>query len=438
MVEAHAARQAVGDTDGTLRPRGVPATWSIVWLVVCGAALAAGWWLLVPHTPTGGLELAAVDPTGGLAAPDLDRIRRYGTWARPFEAASIVLPVVVVLLLGLTPAGARMTGRLGVGIRLPSLRALLIAFVVVGIAWVVSLPAVAGAQVVYDTAGSLSSDWGSWAGRQLVRLVQWWAVAALAVLAVRVSARLLRRSWWYVLTLVALVLVLGGSLASGSLVVTSSGYPSLREGQLRTDVMALADDLGVGVRDVQVVPRTPSTTTYNAYVTGVGDDHVVVLYETLLARSSRDDVRVVAAHELGHVAEHDSERRAVLAGLGAAVMTALVGAAATWRPVRRRARTQELRISDAPAVPMLIALTVAAGVLVIPVIDAASRAFEVRADLTALEATDDPAALAAVVSRSAGLYLTDPDPAWPWRILSGHPSPGERMRLAEAWAARSD
>jgi len=218
--------------------------------------------------------------------------------------------------------------------------------------------------------------------------------------------------------------------------VWESRYPALPEGQLRGDVFALAGELGVDVSDVQVAPQTATTTQYNAYVTGLGDHHVVVLYETLLLRSTPAEVWVVAAHELGHVAAGDGSRRALLASLGAMAMTALVGAAATSSRVRRRASTQQVRIADAPAVPMLIALTVAAGVLVLPVLDSASRAFELRADVTALQATDDPRALRSVVARSAVLYLDEPDPAWPWRLLSGHPSPVERVALAEAWAAR--
>jgi STE24 endopeptidase len=349
-----------------------------------------------------------------------------------------VLPVVTLLLLGLTSAGARLTTRVGAGMQLQSLRALLIAFTVVGIAWAVTLPAEAALQAVYDAAGRLAGGWPEWAVGRLLRLVEWWAIAGLAVLAIRASSRLLRRSWWVTLTLVAFVLVLAGSLLSGRLALSEPRHPSLPEGGLRTDLLALADDIGVDVTDVQVVPQSPTTTDYNAYVTGMGGDHVVVLYETLLLRSTRDEVEVVAAHELGHVRARDSERRALLAGLGAALLTALVGAAATSQQVRRRARTQSLRISDAPAVPMLIALTVAAGALVLPVLDAASRAIEVRADFTALQVTHDPPALRAVVARSAVLYLEGPHDAWPWRMLSSHPSPAERIAMADAWQARTD
>lgn len=438
MAEAHTAREEVAAADAGSPPRGVPQALPLAWAAVCLVAFAAGWWLLVPHDPAGDLRPQSVDPTAGVTSGDLERIGAYRMWTKPFEVATLVLPVAVVLLLGLTPVGARLTARIGAGVRLQALRALIIAFAVVGIAWVATLPASAALGAVSQAAGALSGGWSGWAVRRLLQLVEWWALAGAAVLGVRASARLLRRSWWWVLTLVAFALVLVGTVVFGRLTAAGTGYPSLPYGPLRDDVVALAGETGVGVSDVQVVPQTPTTTTYNAYVTGVGDTHVVVLYTTLLRRSTRAEVDVVAAHELGHVAADDSYRRALLASFGAALMTALVGAAATSGQVRRAARTRGVRVSDAPAVPMLIALTVAAGLLVTPVLDAASRAIELRADLTALQATGDPVALRAVVGRSAALYLSEPDPAWPWRMLSGHPSPAERVALADAWAAGGD
>ena len=349
MVEAYAARQVSGEGAGTAWRRGVPATWPMAWTAICLAVFVAGWWLLVPHDPIGTLQPGPVDPTAGLGAFDLDRIRVFTTWSAPFEVATAVVPVVTMLVLGLTPVGARLTARIGSTMHLQSLRALCIAIAVVAIAWAVTLPVAAGLEMVNQAAGRLSGGWSAWAVRSVVQLAEWWAIAGLAVLAVRVSARLFRRSWWCVLTLVVFVLVLAGTVLSGRLAASDTRYPSLPDGPLRSDIVAFADAVGVGVSDVQVVPETPTTTNYNAYVTGVGDDHVVVLYETLLLHSTQTEVAVVAAHELGHVAEHDSDKRALLASLAAALVTAFVGAAATRRRcdgaglVRRRCGSRTRR-----------------------------------------------------------------------------------------------
>ena len=50
------------------------------------------------------------------------------------------------------------------------------------------------------------------------------------------------------------------------------------------------------------------TTAANAYVTGLGHTKRVVLYDTLLDDFSRDETRLVVAHELGHVRYDDLPR----------------------------------------------------------------------------------------------------------------------------------
>jgi STE24 endopeptidase len=414
----------------------VPPWWPVTWALLCLGAFAVGWWLLVPHTPTAGLELGPVDPTAGLDQAELERSQRYAMWARPFEIAALVLPISAVLLVGLTPTGARWTVRIATGVRLQSLRALLVAFVVVAFAWLVTLPAEAGVEVVQQAAGTFIGGWQAWAVERFLQLLQWWAAAGAVVLLVRLAARLFRRSWWVVLTLVAFVLVLTGVFAFGRLSTVEADYPPLPNGPLRAAVLALADETGVDVTDVRVVPETVAAGQYNAYVTGFGSARVVVLHGLLVLLSSPAETEFVAAHELAHVDTNDSLQRALLAGLGAAVVTALVGATAASSWVRSRAGARHIRIADASAVPMVLALALAAGMVVVPALDAASRAFEVRADMTALAVTDDPAALRGAVSRNAQLYLNEPHPPWISRVLTGHPSTAERIALADAWETR--
>jgi STE24 endopeptidase len=238
------------------------------------------------------------------------------------------------------------------------------------------------------------------------------------------------------LTLVAFALVLTGMFAFGRLSTAEADYPPLPDGPLRDAVLGLADKTGVDVTDVRVVPETPSAGQYYAYVTGFGSDRVVVLHGLLMLLSSPAETTVVAAHELAHVDTNDSQRYAVLAGLGAALVTALVGAAAASSRVRHRAGTRRTRIADASAVPMVMALALLAGLLVMPALDAANRRFEWRADVTALESTADPAALRGVVGRAAQLYLEEPHPPWISRVLADHPSTAERIALADAWERR--
>src|SRR4051794_41742022 len=82
-------------------------------------------------------------------------------------------------------------------------------------------------------------------------------------------------------------------------------FTALPPGQTRSDVLELAEAAGVDVGEVYEVDASRRTTAANAYVNGLGHTKRVVLYDTLLERFTRDEVRLVVAHELGHVRYRD-------------------------------------------------------------------------------------------------------------------------------------
>src|SRR5581483_6978624 len=96
--------------------------------------------------------------------------------------------------------------------------------------------------------------------------------------------------------------------------------------------LELAAAAGVSVGEVYAVDASKRTTAANAYVTGLGPTKRVVLFDTLLDRYDRDEVRGVVAHELAHVRYRDVRR-------GIAYAAIVAGPAA----LRRRDSVASLR-----------------------------------------------------------------------------------------------
>ncbi len=82
----------------------------------------------------------------------------------------------------------------------------------------------------------------------------------------------------------------GGARAGGARPLFNDFTP-LPEGQTRSDVLELAAAAGVSVGEVYSVDASRRTTAANAYVTGLGPTKRVVLFDTLLDRYSRDEMR---------------------------------------------------------------------------------------------------------------------------------------------------
>lgn len=176
------------------------------------------------------------------------------------------------------------------------------------------------------------------------------------------------------------------------------------------------------IEDVLVADASRRTTTLNAYVSGFGHSRRVVLYDNLVNDLPDDQIESVAAHELAHAKHND-----VLLGTGLGALGAVVGVCALAllldsRRVRDRSDTGGA--ADPRVVAVVIALIGIGGLLSAPLQNGVSRAIEARADRTALQATQDPAAFIELQRSLAVSSLSDPTPPvwahWWWGRIRPH------------------
>jgi STE24 endopeptidase len=235
---------------------------------------------------------------------------------------------------------------------------------------------------------------------------------------------------WWVPAAAASVLV-GGVFAALAPVVLDpifNKFTPLPEGTPRADVLELARAAGVKVGEVYSVDASRRTTAANAYVTGLGPTKRAVLFDTLLDRYARDEVRLVVAHELAHVRHRDVPRGVLFA--------AIVAPAAAFAIQRLSWSLSPERASPA-ALP---ALALAAALVSVPIGligNRLSRALERRADAFSLELAGAPEAFVSFERRIALQNVADLDPPrWITALLSTHPPTTERIGAAVAFMNR--
>jgi STE24 endopeptidase len=282
--------------------------------------------------------------------------------------------------------------------------------------------------------GLATQSWPNWAV-DVVKSAGIGAVTAgIGGLAAVALVRRFPRNWWA--PGAALVIVYG--------VVTIWLYPilidplfnkfeKLKPGQLRSDVMELADRAGVDVGEVYRVDASRRTSAANAYVIGLGHSKRVVLYDNLIHGFPRDEVRVVVAHELGHQKHND-----LLRGLAWLALVAPAGTFLTQALAERFGRRERLgdpRARPGPSALPAIALAVAlAGFGLGMASNALSRPVEARADSFALDLTRDPADFVKFERRISIRNVGDPDPPDLYHVLfDTHPTTEERIGFGEAW-----
>jgi STE24 endopeptidase len=203
-------------------------------------------------------------------------------------------------------------------------------------------------------------------------------------------------------------------------------FTPLPEGTTRADVLDLAGRAGVDVGEVFEVDASRRTTGANAYVNGLGATKRVVLFDTLLRDFTRDEVRLVVAHELGHVRHRDVPR--FLAFLAVA---APAGMLAVARVAGRLQRGGDPAGPEALPAVALAALLV--GLPVSAVANQLSRRIEARTDAFALELTGTPEPFIDFERRIVVKNVAEPaPPRWAQLVFGSHPTALERIGAAVA------
>ena len=402
--------------------------WRLPVAVVAFVLIAEGAvWLLRPAERIHPQPVSASDV---FRPAELERARDYAGGQRLLGLGAIAAQGVVLVLLVVRPPRRTMRAleRAARG-----RKAVATALAGGGLVLAVSIAALPFGAAAHERAvdfGKSTQSWGGWIEDQLKSLAIAVVFAAAGAALFAALMRRFPRHWWLPVTAAVIGLaVLFAWLTPVVLDPVFNRYRDLPQGRTRADVEELARRAGVDVGDVLVVDASRRTTGANAYVVGLGHTKRVVLYDTLLQRFTPEQVRVVVAHELGHVKHRDVPRGILWVVIVApAAMLVVMLLTIRWSA---RAGTVPGTAASLPAFGLALALVVFAGTIVS---NQLSRAVEASADAYALELTGEGRAFIGMERRLARVNLSDPDPPGLYRALfATHPSVVERIGAAVAY-----
>jgi STE24 endopeptidase len=408
--------------------------------LLCGLVLLAGLGVLIAlttpwHPLPGAVPGGPVHPDAAtdFTAAQLARETAYHSTIRPWGLLALALSIVVPALLGLSPLGGRLIGRL------PTRRWWLQGFVgVLGVTLltlVVLLPIGAHEHTIERHYGLTNQGWSGWfsdVGRgYLVTIV---STSVVILLLVGLARRAPRR-WW----------IWAAGVGAGLVLVASYVYPytvqplfttttSLPAGPLRSSLLALARQDGQPLKDILVAHEGGRTNAENAYVSGFGGSRRLVLYDTLLHDDSAREIRALTAHELGHSKYHDVLRGTLEGAIGVAAALCLAGALlGSGRRLPRLGGATGM--ADARIVPLLLASYTVLSFAISPLYNVVSRHVEARADAHSLALDRDPPAF---VQAQRSLAISGLDDLKPSPVLFvlffDHPTTPARIAMARDWA----
>jgi STE24 endopeptidase len=394
-------------------------------LAAVAVAIAGAWWVasrwLLPTTVPTGLSLAHLDPTRYFTRAFL---RRSASYERFLDIDALLAEVTLVVVLCLYAVrGHRLMRESAAG---PIGTGMLLGMLAFAIVWIAELPFGLAAVWWERRHGVSHEGYLTWAIQSFTGLGGKFVFVSFALLVAMWLGRVLGRWWW-----VAAVPVFGAIallFAFVSPFLIPSVHP-LRDPKLLAEANTLAHREGVGGTKVEVQDVRRFTTAPNAESVGFGSTTRLVLWDTLLYGGfNRREVRVVVAHELGHIS-----RKHILKGIGwVALFLIPTTLLIAWATAKRGG------MGVPEAVPIALLVLTLFTLAATPVRNAITRRMEAEADWRALIATHDPTAARAAFRRLAVTSLANPDPPW-WSYALGatHPSIMQRIAMANAWESRS-
>jgi len=397
-------------------------------LAMVWASAAAGAATLLLRPRSGLIRPAPVEARDYFSREEIDRARAYQRPQRALGLAAMALEGAVLTLIVVRPPRAFGEALDRAGGRPLRGAAAMGAALSLGSA-VLSLPLSAVRHRRSVRAGISVQKWGPWLGDVGKAGMIGAGLNAGALAGTMALVRRFPTRWWGPAAVGATGLSSIFILLSPVLLdPVFNKFERLPDGDLRTEVLDLAGRAGVEVGEVYRVDASRRTTAANAYVTGLGRTKRVVLYDTLLNDFPPEEVRSVVAHELSHVRHRDVPRALTWLGIVAPAGLHLV------QRLTERLAGGARRDPGPEVLPALVLTLGAVSFAGNIAATALSRRVETRADVFALDLTQDPQAFIELERRLALKALADPQPPRLLQKLFGtHPSTLERIGYGLAW-----
>ena len=281
--------------------------------------------------------------------------------------------------------------------------------------------------------GLMNQNFSEWFGEQMLSLGISLLMATLALWALYVLIRKLGPAWrWWgagaAIGFIALMMMVAPVYISPLF----NDYTPMEEGQLRTEILAMAEANGVPAENVYVFNISKQSNRVTANVSGFLGTTRISLSDTLLQRASPEGIKAVMGHEIGHYALGHIYEMLVQFGLVIFLGFAFTHWGYHWAQKRWGEKWGIGTIGDIAGLPLFLAVLSVFFFVITPVTNTVIRSNEIEADIFGLNAAAEPDGFASVAMMLAEYRKIHPTPLEEF-LFFDHPSGYNRVLMAMKW-----
>jgi STE24 endopeptidase len=256
-------------------------------------------------------------------------------------------------------------------------------------------------------------------------------LASMAAVVICLLLRVSPGHWWVAAAVFFSIVLVGlAQIAPVVLMPVFYEFRPLERAELAERLISLAERAGTRVLGVFEWRLSHRTRKANAALVGIGRTRRILVSDTLLAEHSDDEIEVILAHELAHHLHRD-----IWSAIGVETVLIALGFYLTDVVLSFYAMSFGLAgKSDIAALPLVLLTVGAVSTMLMPLVNALSRAHERRADRFALDVTRNAAAFITAMRRLGTQNLAEEYPSRLVELLfHTHPSIRARIAAAQKW-----
>ncbi|MDR7076680.1 Zn-dependent protease with chaperone function [Neobacillus niacini] len=272
-------------------------------------------------------------------------------------------------------------------------------------------------------------------------LIDFWINYGTLMIIVPVLYWLMKKSakrWWFYAWLLSVPFTLFMMFLQPIVIdpLYNDFYP-LKNKELETKILSLAEKAQIPAEHVFEVNMADQTNSLNAYVTGIGSNARIVLWDTTLNKLSDDQILFIMAHEICHYVE-----KHIYIGIALYLLFSLIGLYLTYRIMNWAVRHfgKELKIPDVKDIRSLPLFFMILSMLMFtasPFSNLISRYEETRADRYAINMTQNPEEAITSFQELTRSGLSEVKPPLLVKIFRySHPTMLDRISILEEYEVK--